>query len=287
MSFFGGVISISNISTLLFVVFSVLFLGYVLGRITIKGISLGDAGVFIVALVVGALLFGVNESEMLVFDWSSKPYDFSSGLSIIESLGLVFSQVMLICGLYQHFLGTVGKYIAPFLAVNIFTHIGFAVYTMHSQRGGVVRIVMGFTEHAPMLLVDVLALTAMNASNEIPTLIIPRSLKLTNHAVNHCIGNLALPISLSALTLRQRASDKQTRSLAINLCFDGGDCSLARFGHQIGGIIDHVISILEGFDTAVKHGLEYCLRVALVIGVTPQFLTNIVGRYPNRIRLGF
>ena len=49
MKLFNGVISISNISTLLFVVFSVLLLGYLLGRITVKGISLGDAGVFIIA----------------------------------------------------------------------------------------------------------------------------------------------------------------------------------------------------------------------------------------------
>ena len=89
MSFFGGVISVSNLSTLLFVVFSVLMLGYALGRITIKGISLGDAGVFIIALLVGALLFHVNEQDMLVFAWSAKPYDFNSGLSLIESLGLV------------------------------------------------------------------------------------------------------------------------------------------------------------------------------------------------------
>ena len=89
MSFFGGVISVSNISTLLFVVFSVLMLGYALGRITIKGVSLGDAGVFIVALIAGALFFGVNELGMLTFDFSAKPYDFSTGLSLIESLGLV------------------------------------------------------------------------------------------------------------------------------------------------------------------------------------------------------
>ena len=57
MSFFGGVISISNISTMLFVVFAVLAVGYALGRITIKGISLGDAGVFIIALLFGALFF--------------------------------------------------------------------------------------------------------------------------------------------------------------------------------------------------------------------------------------
>lgn len=89
MSLLGGVISISNISTLLFVVFGVLMVGYAFGRITIKGISLGDAGVFIIALVVGALLFSVNEEGALIFSGSSKPYDFSSGLSLVESLGLV------------------------------------------------------------------------------------------------------------------------------------------------------------------------------------------------------
>ena len=89
MSLLGGIISISNLSTLLFVVFAVLMGGYLLGRITVKGISLGDAGVFIIALVVGALFFGVNEGGELLFDFSSKPYDFGSGLSLVESLGLV------------------------------------------------------------------------------------------------------------------------------------------------------------------------------------------------------
>jgi putative transport protein len=89
MSIFGGVISISNISTLLLVVFAVLMAGYALGRITIKGISLGDAGVFIIALLVGALLFSVNDAGQLIFAGSSKPYDFNTGLSILESFGLI------------------------------------------------------------------------------------------------------------------------------------------------------------------------------------------------------
>lgn len=89
MSLFNGVISIGNVSTLLFVCFSVLLLGYALGRITIKGVSLGDAGVFIVALLLGALFFSVNDAGNLLFAASSTGYDFSSGLSIIESLGLV------------------------------------------------------------------------------------------------------------------------------------------------------------------------------------------------------
>ena len=89
MTLFNGLISISNISTLLLVVFSVLLVGYLLGRITIKGISLGDAGVFIIALLCGALFFEVNSAGALVFDASTKPYDFSTGLSLIESLGLI------------------------------------------------------------------------------------------------------------------------------------------------------------------------------------------------------
>ena len=89
MSFFNGVISVSNIYTLLFVVFAVLLAGYALGRITVKGVSLGDAGVFILALVFGALFFAVNDAGELIFTASSKPFDFSNGLTIIESLGLI------------------------------------------------------------------------------------------------------------------------------------------------------------------------------------------------------
>ena len=89
MSFFDGIISVNNITTLLFVVFAVLLGGYALGRITIKGISLGDAGVFIIALVFGALFFHVNELGDLVFAASSGAYDFSEGLKLVESLGLI------------------------------------------------------------------------------------------------------------------------------------------------------------------------------------------------------
>ncbi|MBR5279726.1 MAG: hypothetical protein IKU26_01985, partial [Clostridia bacterium] len=81
MSLFGGVISISNTSTLLFVVFAVLAVGYALGRITIKGISLGDAGVFIIALLFGALFFTVGDAG-LVFAGSAKPFNFESGLTL-------------------------------------------------------------------------------------------------------------------------------------------------------------------------------------------------------------
>ena len=89
MTIFGGLIKLGNVSTLLCVVFTVILLGYLIGRITVKGVSLGDAGVFIIALLFGALLFSVNDAGALVMAGTSKVYDFTSGLSIVESLGLI------------------------------------------------------------------------------------------------------------------------------------------------------------------------------------------------------
>lgn len=88
MNLFGGVISLKDAPTLLFVVFAVLALGYALGRITIKGVSLGDAGVFIIALLFGALFFTQGEQGLL-FSASSKPFDFDPGLTLVEQLGLI------------------------------------------------------------------------------------------------------------------------------------------------------------------------------------------------------
>ena len=89
MSLFGGVIAFKDIATILLIVFLVLLVGYALGRITIKGVSLGDAGVFIIALLIGAVLFYVNKDGELIFIWSTKAVDFSDALSLVESLGLI------------------------------------------------------------------------------------------------------------------------------------------------------------------------------------------------------
>ncbi len=89
MTLFGGVITIGHITTLLFVTFLTLILGYALGRIRIKGISLGDAGVFLVALLLGALLFRVDAGGALVLTGGSSAYDYADGLQAVESLGLI------------------------------------------------------------------------------------------------------------------------------------------------------------------------------------------------------
>ncbi len=84
MNLFGGVIPVTGVSFVLFCVFAVLFVGYALGRITVKGVSLGDAGVFVVALVFGAIfrnmIFGEGKEIAVVFE---------DALGVIESLGLI------------------------------------------------------------------------------------------------------------------------------------------------------------------------------------------------------
>ncbi len=92
MNLFGGVISITGITFLMFIIFIVAGLGYLLGRVTIKGVSLGTAGVFIVALLIGAFCF-VSEGSNLVTTFAlnnGEPAEFSKNfLKIIENLGLI------------------------------------------------------------------------------------------------------------------------------------------------------------------------------------------------------
>ena len=81
MNLFGGVVPISGITFLMFCLFSILAVGYALGRITIKGVSLGSAGVFIVALLFGCFFYGNLDAQL--------PSYTTNALKIVENLGLI------------------------------------------------------------------------------------------------------------------------------------------------------------------------------------------------------
>lgn len=88
MTLFGGVIPVTGITFLMFCVFAVLFAGYALGRITIKGVSLGDAGVFVVALIFGAFFFTPLDGQLVIKGAAEVGFA-DKALEIIESLGLI------------------------------------------------------------------------------------------------------------------------------------------------------------------------------------------------------
>ena len=81
MKLFGGVIPITGVTFFMFAIFAIIAVGFALGRITVKGISLGDAGVFIVALLFGCLFYGALESQLPLYT--------EKALKIVESLGLI------------------------------------------------------------------------------------------------------------------------------------------------------------------------------------------------------
>ena len=87
MSLFGNVISISGAAFLMFCIMAIAVVGYLLGRITVKGINLGTAGVFIIALLFGALFYEDLQAALGLSDGGSYA---SQALKVVENLGLVF-----------------------------------------------------------------------------------------------------------------------------------------------------------------------------------------------------
>ena len=80
-----GLLSIKSITYLTFTVFLIAAAGYLLGRVTIKGINLGTAGVFIAALLYGCFFYSSLEANLVVGDVTFA----KEALKIVENVGLV------------------------------------------------------------------------------------------------------------------------------------------------------------------------------------------------------
>ncbi len=119
MNLFDGVIPITGITFFMFCLFAILFVGYALGRITIKGVSLGDAGVFVIALVFGTLFYAPLESQ-LVINYAGQTINFADkALSIVETLGLILfvTSVGFIAG--PKFFGNMKKNFKSYVLIGI------------------------------------------------------------------------------------------------------------------------------------------------------------------------
>ncbi len=81
MVLFGGAVSVTGVSFLMLCVLVIAAVGYALGRITIKGVNLGTAGVFIVALIFGCFFYPQIEAQTTGYT--------GSALKIIENFGLI------------------------------------------------------------------------------------------------------------------------------------------------------------------------------------------------------
>lgn len=78
--------AVKSVVFLTFSVFAIAAIGYAVGKITIKGINLGTAGVFIIALLYGCLLYSKLAGNLTVGEESFS----TEALKIVENMGLIF-----------------------------------------------------------------------------------------------------------------------------------------------------------------------------------------------------
>ena len=119
MTLFGGILSVKAITFLLFFVFTIAAVGYLLGRITIKGVSLGTAGVFIIALLAGAFFYSVLDAQLAIKVGDvSKSYT-GNALKVIENLGLILfvTSVGFIAG--PNFIGNFKKNFKSYVLIAV------------------------------------------------------------------------------------------------------------------------------------------------------------------------
>ena len=137
MKLFDGVIPITGITFFMFAIFAIIAIGFAFGRIKVKGISLGDAGVFIVALLFGCLFYNNLEAQLSAYT--------EKALKIVESLGLILfvTSVGFIAGpkFFGNFKRNFKSYVVLALVVILAGGLA-AVGCIYFGRG-----VMGETNH--------------------------------------------------------------------------------------------------------------------------------------------
>ena len=107
MQIFNGVILVQGIPFAMFSSFVCIFIGLLIGRIKIKGVSLGHSGVFIIALLYGAL-FADHISITISQKYNGEKIDISANvLKVIENMGLIL------------FIGSVGFISGPKFFTNL------------------------------------------------------------------------------------------------------------------------------------------------------------------------
>jgi len=84
MNLFGGTVALTGAGYFIFCIFVIACLGYLLGSIKVKNVSLGTAGVFVIALLFGAFFFTGLDKQLTGNGVSYA----SNALKIVENMGL-------------------------------------------------------------------------------------------------------------------------------------------------------------------------------------------------------
>ena len=133
MVLFGETLKIQGVTFLVFSVLAIAAIGYLIGRITIKGVNLGTAGVFLAALLYGCLFYDKLAGQL--------PQYVGNGLKIIETIGLILfvTSVGFIAG--PKFFGNLKKNFKTYILLGLIIIISGAAVC-----AGCVLIQQNFTD---------------------------------------------------------------------------------------------------------------------------------------------
>ncbi|MBQ9940412.1 MAG: permease [Clostridia bacterium] len=289
MSLFGGVIPITGISFLMFCVFAILFAGYALGRITIKGVSLGDAGVFVVALIFGALFFGPLEAQLVTegVNYAEK------ALEIIENLGLILfvTSVGFIAG--PKFFGNMKKNFKSYVLLGLVIILAggiSAVACIYTGRaigfGSSIESSEGFTAMIVGLLSGSLTSTPAFSAAKATVAEEYTSLVSVGHGIAYIFGVIGVVLFVQLIPKLTKA-DMNAERAKISVSDDGSEVKKKSFAGKLldldhyGFAVFSVAAVLGTFVGKIKIPLSTaglggtcfsftttggCLLVALIFG---------------------
>ena len=89
MELLNGAFSVTGVLFFVFCLLLVVTGGLILGRVNIKGVAFGDAGVFLMALLFGCFLYGPLEAQLSLTAGEQAASYATGAIKLIETLGLV------------------------------------------------------------------------------------------------------------------------------------------------------------------------------------------------------
>lgn len=280
MSFLDGALSVTGVSFLMFCIFAIAALGYGLGRITIKGVNLGTAGVFIVALLFGCFFFEPLKEQLLVgTDAGEKVAYVDNALKIIETFGLILfvTAVGFIAG--PKFFGNLKKNFKSYILLGLVIIVAgglSAVGCIYLGRA------LGETNHAEFtaMIVGLLSgsLTSTPAFSAAKDTVAPEYVNAVSvgHGIAYIFGVIGVvlfvqlvPKFMKANMEEERAKiaqiDDGTKKAYTGKLIDLDDFGFAAFALAaiLGTVVGKFVVPKIDFSLTTTGG---CLMVALVLG---------------------
>ncbi|MDE5855071.1 MAG: permease, partial [Ruminococcus sp.] len=292
-------ISITSITFLVFTVFLITAVGYLFGRITIKGVSLGTAGVFIIALLYGCFFFDNLSSNLMVGDASYV----KNALKVVENIGLILfvTSVGFIAG--PNFFGNFKKNFKSYVLIALVVIIAGGL-----SCGGCILIdgavsKESTTEESASMLVGLLSgsLTSTPAFSAAKSTVASRSngaeledLVTVGHGIAYLFGVIGVVLCVRRGPKFRKADMKKERELltsgdssTTNKKYNGKLIEMDEFGFMPFALA----SILGIFVGSIKFGnfslttTGGCLLVSLIFGHFGHFGAMSVTPKDNTLKV--